>query len=166
MSAIADLAPGELIIVISREFNAPRALVFEAFTDPKHLTQFWGPKGFTCPVCEVDLRVGGKFRVEMRAPDGVVYPCVGIYREIVRPERIVYVSTADQGHPCGGGLPPRAIVTMTFADLGGRTRLTIHTRLQSAADRDAAIAGGFNEGWNDALDKLTASLARRQGVLQ
>ncbi len=160
MSTIADLAPGEQIIVVSRVFDAPRALVFEAFTDPKHLTQFWGPKGFTCPHCEVDLRVGGKFRVDMRAPDGAVYPCVGIYREIVKPERLVYVSTAAEGHPCGGGLPPRAVVTMTFADLGGKTKLTIHTRLQLAADRDAAIAGGFNEGWNDALDKLAALLAR------
>jgi uncharacterized protein YndB with AHSA1/START domain len=161
MTAIADLAPGEQVIVISRTFDAPRELVFNAFTDPEHLAQFWGPEGFTCPSCEVDLRVGGTFRVEMRAPDGASYPCVGVYREIVRPERIVYASTADEGHPCGGGLPPRAVVTMTFTDLGGKTKLTIHTRLQSAADRDAAIVGGFNEGWTDALDKLAALLARR-----
>jgi uncharacterized protein YndB with AHSA1/START domain len=160
MSAIADLAPGEHVIVISRVFDAPRELVFDAFTDPKHLTQFWGPQGFTCSACEVDLRVGGKIRIDMRAPDGAVYPCVGVYREIVKPERIVYASTADQGHPCGGGLPPRATVTMTFADLGGKTKLTIHTRLPSAAARDAAVAGGFNEGWNDALDRLAAMLAR------
>ena len=62
--------PGDNVIVISRVIDAPRELVFEAFTDPTHLVQFWGPKGFTAPACEVDLRVGGAFRVEMRAPDG------------------------------------------------------------------------------------------------
>jgi uncharacterized protein YndB with AHSA1/START domain len=95
----------------------------------------------------------------MRGPDGNTYPCTGIYRDIKQPERIVYASTADDGHPCGGGLPPRAIVTMSFADLGGKTRLTIHTLLQSVDDRDAAIAGGFNQGWNDALDKLAILLS-------
>jgi uncharacterized protein YndB with AHSA1/START domain len=160
MTAIADLTPGEQIIVISRVFDAPRELVFSAFTEPRHLSQFWGPKGFSCPSCQVDLRVGEQFRVDMRGPDGGMYPCTGIYREIVKPERIVYDSTADDGHPCGGGLPPRAVVTMNFADVGGKTKLTIHTRLQSAADRDAAIAGGFNQGWNDSLDRLTELLSR------
>ena len=158
MSAIADLAPGEQIIVISRVFDAPRELVFEAFTDPKHLVQFWGPKGFSCPACKVDLRVGGEFRLDMTGPDGNSYPCVGTYRDIKRPERIVYDSTADDGHPCGAGLPPRSVVTMTFIDQGGKTRLTIHTRLPSETARAAAIAGGFNQGWNDSLNKLAALL--------
>jgi uncharacterized protein YndB with AHSA1/START domain len=96
----------------------------------------------------------------MRGPDGGTTPCTGVYREIVRPERIVYASTASDDNPCGGGLPPRALVTMTFVEQGGMTEITIHTVLQSAADRDAAIAGGFNKGWNDSLDRLAAMLAR------
>src|SRR5262245_20912012 len=160
MTSIADLAPGEQIIVISRILNAPRALVFKAFTDPKHLTQFWGPKGFFCPSCSVDLRVGGEFRVDMRGPDGMMYPCTGIYRDIAPPERIVYDGTASEGHPCGGGLPPKSVVTMTFAEMEGKTKVTIHTRLRTAADREAAIQGGFSIGWNDSLDRLEAFLSR------
>jgi uncharacterized protein YndB with AHSA1/START domain len=160
MTTLAELAPGEQVIVISRVFDAPRELVFKSFTDPKHIAQFWGPKGTTAPICEVDLRVGGAFRVEMRGPNGTTYPCTGIYREIVAPERIVYAATTSDDNPCGAGLPPRSIVTMTFAAIDGKTKLTIHTRLASAADRDAAIKGGFNEGWNDSLNRLEAFLAR------
>jgi uncharacterized protein YndB with AHSA1/START domain len=160
MTSIVDLAPGEQIIVISRIIDAPRELVFKAFTDPKHLTKFWGPKGTTAPICEVDLRVGGAFRVEMHGLDGAVYPCTGIYRDIAPPERIVYASTTEDDNPCGGGLPPRAIVTMTFAAVDGKTKITIHTRLPSEAARAAAIAGGFNAGWNDSLDRLAAFLTR------
>jgi uncharacterized protein YndB with AHSA1/START domain len=160
MTAFADLAPGEQIIVISRVFDAPRELVFAAFTDPKHVAQFWGPKLTTNSACKVDLRLGGKFRVEMRGPDGANYPCTGVYREIIAPERIVYASTTDDSNPCGAGLPPRSIVTMTFTALGGKTKLTIHTLLQSAADRVAAIEGGFNSGWSESLDKLAAILTR------
>jgi uncharacterized protein YndB with AHSA1/START domain len=158
----ADLkAPDEAVIIIRRVVDAPRDLVFEAFTNPKHIAAFWGPKGFTCPSCDVDLRVGGEFRMQMRAPDGSTHPCTGVYREIVPPERIVYSGTADEGHPCGGGLPPRSVVTMTFADESGKTRITIHTQLKSAAAREAAIAGGFNQGWNDAIDRLAEMLAKR-----
>jgi uncharacterized protein YndB with AHSA1/START domain len=160
MTAIADLAPGDRVILISRVVDAPRELVFEAFTRPEHLVQFWGPKGFNCTDCEVDLRVGGAFRIQMRGPDGIDYPATGIYRDVVPPERIVYAGTADEGHPCGGGLPPRSLVTMTFAEQGAKTRITIHTLLESAADRTAAINGGFSIGWNDSLDRLAALIEK------
>ena len=162
MPTARDVRPPEdAIIVISRVIDAPRELVFEAFTDPQHLAQFWGPKWTTAPKCEVDLRVGGEFRVEMRGPDGTIYPCTGVYREIARPERIVYAGTGNDDEPCGGGLPPRSLVTMTFVEQDGKTKITIHTRLGSYADREAAIAGGFSTGWNDALDRLETMLARR-----
>lgn len=159
MSATVDLSSADNVIVIRRTFDAPRELVFRVFTDPKHLAEFWGPKGMTTPVCEVDLRVGGALRVEMRGPDGVTYPCTGIYREIVPPERIVYAATTADDNPCGAGLPPRSLVTISFDDLGERTEVTVHARLQSAADRDAAIKGGFNMGWSDSLDRLAELLA-------
>jgi uncharacterized protein YndB with AHSA1/START domain len=161
MTSIADLAPGEQIIVISRLIDAPRELVFKAFTDPEHLAQFWGPKGFSTARCSIDLRVGGEFRVDLRGPDGVSYPCTGIYRDITPPERIVYAGTASDDNPCSAGLPARSLVTMTFAAVDGKTKITIHTRLQSAADRDAAIRGGFKSGWNDSLDRLEAFLAQQ-----
>lgn len=161
MAAISDLQPGDADIVLSRTFDAPRELVFEVFTDPKHLVHFWGPKWTKCPDCEVDLRVGGRFRVDMQGPDGTVYPCSGIYREIVPPERIVYAATTADDNPCGGGLPPRSIVTIRFEAQGGKTKLTVHALLQSRADRDAAIAGGFDEGWQDSFDRIAELLARR-----
>lgn len=140
--------------VITRVLNAPRKRVWQAWTDPEQVMKWWGPKGFTCPTCEMDLRVGGVFRLNMRGPDGVLYPSKGIYREIVAPERIVYLGVADGGHACGGGLPPRALVTVTFAEHDGKTTLTIHTRFESAADGDAAEEAGFNPGWASCLERL------------
>jgi uncharacterized protein YndB with AHSA1/START domain len=163
MAGTAALEPtDERTIVISRIVDAPRQLVFQAFTEPAHLSQFWGPKGTTAPVCDVDLRVGGAFRVEMRGPDGIVYPCTGIYREIVPPERIVYAATTADDNPCGGGLPPRSVVTITFAAIGGKTKITIHARLASREDREAAIARGYNAGWSDSLDRLAELMASGQ----
>ena len=154
--AISTIAqPDERTIVITRVFDAPRDLVFKAWTDPKHVAQWWGPQGFSSPLCEMDLQVGGTFRVHMRGPDGVTYPCRGVYREVIKPERIVYVGEAEDGSVgCGAGLPPRAMVTVTFAERDGRTTVTIHTRLQSASDRDAAVQTGFNTGWVSSLDRL------------
>jgi uncharacterized protein YndB with AHSA1/START domain len=148
----------DLDIIITRIFDAPRELVFEAFTDPKHIERFWGPDGFTSTVRELDLRPGGAFRIEMRGPDGAAYPCEGNYREVVPPERIVYSGGPDCGHPCGGGLPPRAVVTISFADKGGKTALTVHTRFESGADRKAALGMDYVMGWAQTLERLSAFL--------
>jgi uncharacterized protein YndB with AHSA1/START domain len=161
MTPISDLEPGDAVIVLHRTFDAPRPLVFQMFTEPRHLAQFWGPKITHVSVCAVDLRVGGAFRVDMGDKDGAVYSCTGTYREIVPPERIVYAATTADDNPCGAGLPPRSIVTLTFDAIGGRTKLTVHAQLQSRADRDAAIAGGFSTGWNDSFDRLAELLANR-----
>jgi uncharacterized protein YndB with AHSA1/START domain len=160
MAAISGLAPGDSVIVLSRVFDAPRALVFEAFTKPEHLAQFWGPKGMRKAACTVDLRVGGEFRVDVQGPDGKIYPATGIYREIAPPERIVYAATTADDNPCGAGLPPRSIVTLRFESQDGKTKLTVHAQLQSRTAAEAAIAGGFNEGWTDSFDRLDAMLAR------
>jgi uncharacterized protein YndB with AHSA1/START domain len=146
-------------IIITRVFDAPRAHVFKAWTDPKHVEKWWGPKGFTSRDCEIDLRVGGVFRLQMDGPDGTVYPCTGVYREIVEPERLVFASTASDGPACGAGLPPRSIVTVTFAEHAGKTTLTIHTRLESAADREAAEKAGVQPGWAATLERLADFLA-------
>jgi uncharacterized protein YndB with AHSA1/START domain len=150
----------DLGTVITRIFDAPRELVFKMFTDPKHLAEFWGPKGFTSTVREMDPRPGGTFRLEMRGPDGATYPCEGLYREVIAPERIVYSGGPDCGHPCGGGLPPRALVTMIFAEDDGNTALTIDTRFESLADRDAAVKTGFNSGWASSLERLADLLEK------
>ena len=146
-------------ITLTRTFDAPRALVFKAWTDPKHVAQWWGPKGFSNTDCEMDLRVGGGFVLHMRAPDGVIYPCRGVFREIVALERIVYAGPAS-GDACGAGLPPNAVVTVTFEEDDGQTTVTIQTRLQSAADREAAVNRGFRIGWTDSFDRLAAHLSK------
>lgn len=151
--------PDERTIVITRVFDAPRELVFKVWTDPRHVAQWWGPQGFTSPLCELDLRIGGVFRVHMLGPDGITYPCRGVFREVTEPERIVYAGEAEEGTVgCGAGLPPGAVVTVTFAERDGKTTVTIHTRLQSAADLEAAVQTGFNSGWASSLDRLAEHL--------
>ncbi len=142
----------------SRVFDAPRALVWQAWTDPKHIMQWWGPAGFNNETCESDLRVGGRFQLEMRAPDGNVYPCIGTFREIVKHERIVYDGEATEGHPCGAGIPPRAVVTVSFAEQDGKTRLTLHTRFASAERKQAAAAARFVVSWEEALERLAKAI--------
>ena len=145
-------------LIISRIFDAPRELVWQAWTDPAHIMQWWGPQGFENKACEADLQLGGRFRLEMRAPNGNTYPCVGTYREIVEPERIVFDSDADDSHPCGAGLPPRSVVTVGFADLGDKTLLTLHTRFESVPRRDAANRAGYSTSWGQALERLAGHL--------
>jgi uncharacterized protein YndB with AHSA1/START domain len=141
-------------LLITRTFDAPRALVWRAWTDPEHVKKWWGPQGFNNESCSSELRVGGNFRLEMRAPDGNLYPCVGTFREIVEQERIVYEGEATEGHPCGAGIPPRATVTVRFAEQDGKTRLTLHTRFASAERKHAAAEARFVVSWEEALDRL------------
>lgn len=146
-------------IVISRTFDAPRSLVWKAWTDPAVLPQWWGPKGCTTTVVAMDVRVGGVFHLEMHVADGSIHPCHGQFREIVEPQRIVLFGTAHDGSPCGAGLPPQSIVTLTFEETNGHTTLTMTTQLRSASDRSAAVAAGFDEGWGASFDALAGQLA-------
>jgi len=150
-------------IVISRVFNAPRELVFKAWTEPDHLKRWWAPKGCTTPVCRVDLRPGGVFHYCMRLPEGREIWGLGIYREIVEPERIVYTdSFADaDGKPVlpsyygmSASHPSETLVTVTFAELAGKTKLTlVHSIALSVEER-----GGAEQGWNQMLDRLAEEL--------
>lgn len=146
-------------VVITCTFDAPRTLVWEAWTDPRHITQWWGPKGFSSSSCEMDLRVGGIFRLNLLGPDGALYPCKGVCREIKAPERIVYAGEAEACHSCGAGLPPRSLVTVTFAEHNGMTTLTIHTVFESGSDREAAIQVGYSKGWVECLERLATTLS-------
>jgi uncharacterized protein YndB with AHSA1/START domain len=158
--------------VITRTINAPRALVFKAWTDPKQMAQWWGPKGFTNPVCEMGVRPGGAHRIVMRGPDGTDYPIKGIYREIVKPERLVMTLDCSE-HPEAwhdmvkpnrkkGERNPvgEMLQTVTFEDQGGKTKLTIRTRFISVAIRDAMVKMSMTEGWSQSLERLEALLAK------
>ncbi len=150
-------------IVLSRVFDAPRDLVFDAWTHPDHIAEWWGPAGFENTRVDVDLSVGGAFRILMRAPDASVHECAGVFLEIVRPERLVYEGDAAAGDACGAGLPPKARVTVTFEELAdGATRLTIDTRFLTPAARLAARAGGFTKGWLEGLERLAAVISERK----
>ncbi|MEC5387421.1 SRPBCC domain-containing protein [Uliginosibacterium sp. H3] len=151
----------EADVVITRSLKAPRALVFKLWTDPQHLPMWWGPQGFNCQTCHMDVRVGGAFHLDMLGPDGVVHPCDGIYREIVEPERIVYDGLAEEGHPCGAGLPPHGRVTISFTELDGVTTVRIHAKLRSVADREAAMEQGFGAGWSQTLERLEAYVSSK-----
>jgi uncharacterized protein YndB with AHSA1/START domain len=144
-------------LVITRVFDAPRELVFKAWTDPKHMARWWGPKGFTNPVCDLDVRPGGAIRIDMAAPNGVVYPMGGVYREIVEPERLVFTSTAlddEQGIP---GL--ENLNTITFAEHNGKTKLTLHVVVLKAAPEAAGALAGMEEGWTQSLERLDGLVA-------
>jgi uncharacterized protein YndB with AHSA1/START domain len=142
-------------LVITRVLDAPRALVFRAWTDPKQLAQWWGPNGFTNPVCEVDPRPGGALLIHMHG-FGVTYPLKGTFVEVVEPERLVFVSTtAEDEH----GDPRLEILnTVTFAERDGKTELTMTARVVKAIDMDGALSG-MEQGWTETLERLSAHVA-------
>jgi uncharacterized protein YndB with AHSA1/START domain len=121
------------------------------------LAQWWGPQGFTAPVCEFDARVGGAIRIHMRAPNGGIYPMKGEVREIVPPERLVFTNIAldEAGNPVIDGL-----TTVTFVEESGKTKLTLHTRGTALFDYAAAYLNGMDAGWTQSMDKLQEALAR------
>ncbi|MBW4619006.1 MAG: SRPBCC domain-containing protein [Cyanosarcina radialis HA8281-LM2] len=150
-------------IVITRIFNAPRNLVFEVWTDPKHIAQWWGPEGFTTRVEEMDFRPGGKSRYVMIDSNGTEYPSKGVFREIVPPERIVTSDEFDEGFEevFKGDLPSGAIeLTASFEDLGDKTRLTLQILHSTAEDRRKHEEMGVIDGWNSSFDCLDEYLAK------
>lgn len=156
--------PDDRRLELEREFDAPRELVWMAFADPYHLGQWWGPKGFTNPVCEIDLRPGGKWHHVMRGPDGKDYPADSVFLEVTPPERIVYRNAAASDEVFGDNPPPSFLRVITLTDLGnGRTRLTLDAYFDTAANKDAVIRRGFREGVLESFDKLVAHLATQGG---
>jgi len=141
-------------IVLSRVFDAPRERVFEAWTDPEGLAQWFGPKGFVTTTHEVEVRVGGLWRFEMRAPNGTRYPNRIEYLEIKKPERLVMDHGSDLDND-----PHRFRVTITFdAQSDGKTVVTMRQLHPTKAQRDAGIGFGAVELGYQTLDKLAAKL--------
>jgi uncharacterized protein YndB with AHSA1/START domain len=149
MDASSNVAtePAKTELLITRVFDAPRALVFKAWTQPEHLMQWWGPKGYTTPTCEMDVRAGGALRLCMRSPDGNDFWVRGIFREVVAPERLVFTATDN------ADAATETVITATFADEGEKTRLTIHQTF-----RKAEVAKGAKEGWTSSLERLAEYL--------
>jgi uncharacterized protein YndB with AHSA1/START domain len=139
-------------LVITRIFDAPRRLVFEMWTAPEHLARWWGPHGSTTISAGMDVRPGGAWSRLMRTPDGRVIRKHGVYREIVAPERLVLTYVTDD---LAGNPGTETLVTVTFADLGGKTRLTLHQAVfESVATREA-----HHGGWTSCLERLAEHLS-------
>ena len=150
MSETKDTSADSREILATRTFDAPRDLVFKMWTDPKHIAQWWGPKGFTTTIYEMDVKPGGVWRFVMHGPDGVDYQNKVVYLEIVKPERIVY------SHVSG----PQFQMTVTFAEDGDKTRLTARMLFESPSQRDkVAKEFGAIEGLKQTLECLEQHLA-------
>lgn len=154
-------------LVIERVFDAPRELVWKAWTDPEMAMRWWGPKGFTSPSCQIDLRVGGKTLFAMQSPDfndGKPIWSTGVYKELVPLERIVttdcfadedgnVVPASHYGMPAD--IPLEMLVTVTLEDVGGKTKMTLRHEGLPAGE----MIDGAGVGWNESFDKLAESLA-------
>jgi uncharacterized protein YndB with AHSA1/START domain len=140
-------ATAERELVVTRIIDAPRTLVFKAWIEPEHVARWWGPQGFTTTSCKMDIRPGGAYRVCMRSPDGVDHWKRGVYREIVPPERIVFTfawedSDGKPGH--------ELLTTVTFAEYGTKTKLTLHQAMFETVERRDDHRGG----WTSCLERF------------
>jgi uncharacterized protein YndB with AHSA1/START domain len=154
MGAATNLVtePADRVLVLTRVFDAPRSLVFKAWTEPEHMANWFGPRGFKSTVLKQDLRPGGAYRIHMLGPDGDHWT-QGVYREVVPPERLVMVGSWADAH--GNPTRPETTLTLLFEDLAGKTKLTLHNAIfESVTARDA-----HHSGWNSSLDCLAEYLA-------
>jgi uncharacterized protein YndB with AHSA1/START domain len=152
-SSSAATEAAERVLVITRVFDAPRSLVFKAWTEPKHLVHWWGPRGFTSTILANDVRPGGAYRFHMRGPEGDDHWSQGVYQEIVEPERLVMSwNWADaNGQPTS----PETLLTVTFEEQEGKTKLTLRQAVfESVTARDA-----HRSGWTSSLERLAEYLA-------
>ena len=153
-----DTADREL--VVERVFNAPRELVFKAWTEPERLMRWFGPKGWTLPVCRIDLRPGGVWHYCLRGPTGETSWGRAVYQEIVAPERLAFTDAfSDEAGQVNEAMPVM-LITITFIDQGGHTRLTSRTLFATAAERQAIVDMGAIEGMRETWDRLDAYLAQ------
>lgn len=149
--------PGKQEMLITREFDAPRELVFKAVTDPELISQWWGPRDLSTEVDKMDVRPGGQWRFINRDAQGNEYAFHGVYHEVLAPERVIDTFEFE-------GLPESGHVTLETMRLealpGGKTRLTTQSVFQSVADRDGMLQSGMEEGVNDSYDRLEELLGR------
>ncbi|HEY6421177.1 MAG TPA: SRPBCC domain-containing protein [Candidatus Binataceae bacterium] len=149
----AAVESSDLELVIERVFDAPRELVFKAWSAPAHLAHWWGPNGFTLPVCEMDFRSGGAYRFCMRGSEGDDHWVAGVFREVVEPSRIVMSGAWVDAD--GKPTRPATVTTVTFAEHNGKTKLTLHNGIfESVSARDA-----HRSGWSASIERLAEYLA-------
>jgi len=159
MSTAAKALHGERTVTLTRVFDAPRELVWRAWTDPKHMAQWFGPHGFTSSVPELNVRAGGALRIVMHGPDGNDYPMKGIFSEVRPPERLVFSNIAidkDGNHLLEGE------TTVMLEARGDKTKLTLHTYAKGMVPYAPQMLAGMEAGWSQSLDKLGEFVGARQ----
>jgi len=152
---VTMILPSDREIVLTRVFDAPRRLVFEAWTKPEHVRRWYGCRETELVVCEIDLRVGGAWRYTLRGSNGASHTMQGVYREISPPGRLVY----SEQYVTRGFTSKEALATVLFAEHDGMTVLTSTLLYASKADRDAHLATGMEQGAGATLDRLAVHLA-------
>jgi uncharacterized protein YndB with AHSA1/START domain len=145
-------------VTLTRIFDAPRELVWKAWTDPKLLARWWGPKGFTNPVCEADVRIGGKILIHMQGPDGTVHPMTGTFDEVAEPECLVFraVPVDHRGRPL-----LESLTTVTFHEVDHRTKVIVHASAAPIEPIGSEMLKGMNIGWSQSLERLAELIAQR-----
>jgi uncharacterized protein YndB with AHSA1/START domain len=150
MNLVAE--PGKQEIVITRIFDAPRGLVWQAYMDPGLVPRWWGPRSLTTSVVEMDVRPGGRWRYIQRDAGGNEFTFFGVYHSISPPERLVFTFEFE-------GMPGHVLLeTVTLEDLDGKTKVTDRTVFQSVEDRDGILASGMEEGTAESMDRFAEVL--------
>jgi uncharacterized protein YndB with AHSA1/START domain len=163
MAAGNKVAAPERTIVVTRVFDAPREVVFKAWTDPKQMAEWFPPKDFTAPVCELDPRPGGIFRIVMKGPEGEPFnggefPGEGVFTEVVPNDRLAFTFAGE------GDTPPPILMTVLFEEQGkGKTKVTVQQTARTVAEYEALRKLGAEEGLTQSFEKLDELLARREG---
>ena len=151
MASVKTAAYGERTVTLTRVFDAPRDLVWRAWTDPKHMAQWFGPHGFTSSVPELSVRVGGALRIVMHGPDGNDYPMKGVFREVLKPERLVFTTIAIDKT---GKHLLEGETTVTFAESNNKTTLVLQTHAVGLVPIAPQMLAGMEAGWTQSIDKL------------
>ncbi|MFC4617615.1 SRPBCC domain-containing protein [Camelliibacillus cellulosilyticus] len=149
---------GEREFTLERIFAAPRKLVFRAFTEPEHVSRWWAPEMFTIPICRIDLRPGGIWHYCMESPEGERHWARAVYREIIEPERIVYIGgfADEEANPIEG--QPVHLATVTFTEQDGKTKLTVRIEVGSAEELQAVLKMGMKEGLSMCVNEKLAKV--------
>jgi uncharacterized protein YndB with AHSA1/START domain len=149
--------PSDREVVLTRVFDAPRHLVYDALTRPELLKRWFGPRDWSLTVCDVDLRVGGAWRYVLRGPDGQEMGMSGVYRELAPPDRTVHTEKFDD-------YPGESVVTTVLVERDGKTTLTATVLAESKEIRDAVLQSGMEDGAAETYDRLAELLASIAGV--
>jgi uncharacterized protein YndB with AHSA1/START domain len=146
-------------VIVTRVLNAPRAMVFRAWTDPAQVAEWWGPHRFTNRIRKWEARPEGSIDLDMIGPDGTPYPMYGVFKSITEPDSLVFTSAV----PGPDGPVFEVLTTITFAESGGRTTLTMHARITGRTAAAAQFLQGMEAGWTQSLEKLDSYFSRSGG---